>query len=222
MATPPVRLSIGGIYSYHCPQQRDREEMILGVRWEDFMRDERIWIICAVILTMGFACNANANTITFSSVEKPKNESPTTVQTAAQIVLGNPNLIDAFRAEAPSNLSGTNSFGTFAVTGTPNAVTGETETIQFSLNPGFVLAGIFVFGGNLGGNFYSVNNETAGSLEGPVNAPFAGKSGQFACFSHIDFFVERAALPLPDGGTTLMMFSGALVGLGALRSYLKT
>jgi len=194
--------------------------MILGVHWEDFMKDDRIWVFCAVVLALGFAGSANADIITFSSTQKPANENPATVQVAAQTALGDSSLIDAFRAE-PGSLSGTNSFGTFSVIGTPNATTGETETINFSLNPGFVLAGIFVFGGNLGGNFYSVNNETAGSFEGPVNAPLAGESGMFAGFSHIDFFVERAPVSVPDGGTTFMMLSGALTGLGVLRSYLK-
>src|SRR5205807_665290 len=122
---------------------------------------------------------ARADTITFVSTQKPANENPLTVQAAARIALRDSEIIDAFRAEPPSSLSGTNSFGTFSVSETPNATTGETETITFSLNPGFVLAGIFVFGGNLGGKFYSVNDETVGAFEGPVSAPLAGKSGRF-------------------------------------------
>lgn len=79
---------------------------------------------------------------------------------------------------------------------------------------------VFVFGGNLGGNFYSVNDETAGVLEGPDNASLAVISGKFASLSHLDFFIERTAT-VPDGGTTLMMLGGALAGLGGLRRYLK-
>ena len=185
------------------------------------MENRRIWVVCAVLVVFALACSANANTITFSSTQKPANENPATVQAAARIALGDSDIIDAFRAEPPSTLSGTNSFGTFAVTVTPNATTGATETIKFSLNPGFVLAGIFVFGGNQGGDFYSVNDESSGSFEGPVNAPLAGKSGKFAGLSHLDFFVERAPARVPDGGATLMMLSGALAGLGGLRRYLR-
>ena len=176
--------------------------------------------ICTVCVAFCGAALADANTITFVSTQKPANENPATVLAAAQIALGDPALIDAFRAESSSGFSGTNSFGTFAVTGSANTTTGEKETITFSLNPGFVLAGIFVFGGNLGGNFYSINNETAGSFEGPINAPLAGKSGKFAGLSHIDFFVTRSAVSVPDGGTTFMMFGGALTGLIGLRRYL--
>lgn len=180
------------------------------------MKQSQIWTLYA-LLALGLAHNANANIITFVSTFDPANENPATVQAAAQIQLNDPDIIDVFRAESP--LSGTNAYGTFSVTVTPNATTGATESITFTLNPGYVLAGIFVFGGNLGGNFYSVNDETAGVIEGTVNAPLAGNSGMFADLSHLDFFVERASVP--DGGTTVMMLGGALAGLGGLRRYLK-
>jgi hypothetical protein len=181
------------------------------------LKQSPIWTLYA-LLALGLAHTADANVITFVSTFDPANENPATVQGAAQIQLNDPDIIDVFRAESP--LSGTNAYGTFSVTLTPNATTGMTESITFTLNPGYVLAGIFVFGGNLGGNFYSVNDETAGLNEGTVNAPLAGKSGMFADLSHLDFFVERAA-SVPDGGTTLMMLGGALAGLGGLRQYLK-
>jgi VPDSG-CTERM motif len=180
------------------------------------MKQSQIWTLYA-LLALGLAHTANANVITFVSTFDPANENPATVQAAAQIQLNDPDIIDAFRAESP--LGSTNAYGTFSVTLIPNGTTGMTESITFSLKPGYVLAGIFVFGGNLGGNFYSVNDETAGVNEGTVNAPLAGKSGMFADLSHLDFFVEPASVP--DGGTTLMMLGGALAGLGGLRRYLK-
>jgi hypothetical protein len=173
--------------------------------------------LCLLLFVFAFRSQTDASTITFISTQKPPNENPTTVQTTARIALNDPALIDAFRAE-PGALSGTNSYGTFSVT--PSAM-GKTDTITFSLAPGFVLAGIFVFGGNQGGNFYAINDERAGSFEGPVNAPLAGKSGTFAGLSHLDFFVERSIAAVPDDGTTFMMLGGAFIGLIGLRRYFK-
>ena len=181
------------------------------------MRRSLIYGPCALLLTFASTYDVNADTINFISTQKPANENPATVLAAAQIVLGDPGLIDAFRAEPQSSLNGTNSFGTFSVMRIPNATTGATAIVTFSLNPGFVLAGVFAFGGNRGGNFYSVNDETAGSFE--VNAPLAGKSGKFADLSHLDFFVERGSASVPDGGITLMMLGGTFVGLIGLRRY---
>src|SRR6266513_1705507 len=166
------------------------------------MKRSLICAPCALLLAFATIYDVNANTINFISTQKPANENPATVLAAAQIVLGDPGLIDAFRAEPQLSLNGTNSFGTFSVMQIPNATTGATAIVTFSLNPGFVLAGVFDFGGNRGGNFYSVNDETAGSFE--VNAPLAGKAGKVAAPSHLDCFVERSSASVPDGGITLM------------------
>ena len=174
------------------------------------------------ILLFVFACvyKIDAITITFVSTQKPANENPTTVQAAARIALSDPNLIDVFRAEPPFALGGTNSFGTFSIT--PIAGTAGTYTISFNLNPGFILSGIFVFGGNQGGNFYAINGQTSGSFVGPVSAPVAGRSGTFASLSHIDFLVESSvAAAVPDDGTTFVMLGGAFIGLLGLRRHFK-
>lgn len=111
----------------------------------------------------------------------------------------------------------TNSFGTFTVTDT--ATTGV-ETFSFSLNPGFVLAGLMLHdgAGNIV-NFYMVNDETSGTNEGPVSTP-SNASGNPGGLSNFDFLLEGAAVA-PDGGTTVMLLGSALGVLGLVRRFIK-
>ena len=102
-----------------------------------------------------------------------------------------------------------NTFGTFTVTDT--ATTGV-ETFSFSLNPGYVLAGLMLHdgAGNVV-NFYSVNDETSGTNEGPVSTP-NNASGHPGGLSNFDFLLE--ASPIPEPGTAVMLLLGcALAGL---------
>jgi PEP-CTERM motif len=103
----------------------------------------------------------------------------------------------------------TNSFGTFTVTDT--STTGV-ETFSFSLNPGYVLAGLSLHDGSGNVvNFYSVNDETSGTNEGPVSTPSNG-SGSPGALSNFDFLLETS--PIPEPGTAVMLLLGCgLAGL---------
>jgi len=112
----------------------------------------------------------------------------------------------------------TNSFGTFSFTETATG----TELISFNITmTGVVLAGIAVKdGAGTVANFYSVNDEITGVLEGPVFTP-TNASGGHGGLSSLDFLLEGGPAHVPDGGTTAMLLGGALTCLGVVRRYLK-
>jgi hypothetical protein len=106
----------------------------------------------------------------------------------------------------------TNSFGTFTVTTSGSMQ--ENSFLTFTMNPGFVLAGVALHaGGGSSDEFFSINDETSGILEGPFSN---GKT-----LSNFDILVEEGGHGVPDGGTTAMLLGGALTGLGLVRRYLK-
>jgi hypothetical protein len=100
-----------------------------------------------------------------------------------------------------------NTFGTFTVTDT--STTGV-ETFSFNLNPGYVLAGLMLHdgGGNIV-NFYSVNDETSGTNEGPVSCP-NNASGHPGGLSNFDFLLETS--PVPEPSATLLVPAGGILG----------
>jgi hypothetical protein len=109
-------------------------------------------------------------------------------------------------------------YGTFTVTDTGS---NGNYTCTFSLNPGWVLAGIALKDGSATSfNYYSVNDETAGVNEGPVQVP-ANNGGQFGALSDFDFLLEAGTPTVPDGGTTLMLLGSALGGLGLMQRVIK-
>lgn len=167
--------------------------------------------VIALALSLALISAAKANLIlTPDSPFKPSNENPTTLEAEIGARLGNPNLIDALRVNGQS--SGTIfDNGVFQVAFN-NSGSGQTATISFDLT-GFDVSGvaIFVFGGNRGGNLYTITGDLAIIGFGSVNAPLAGNSGKFADISHIDFFVQPGTnQSVPDGGTTGMLLGGAL------------
>jgi hypothetical protein len=115
----------------------------------------------------------------------------------------------------PTTTSVTNSFGTFSITFVSTGV----YTVSFDIASGFVLAGIAVHNGagNLD-NFYSVNDETLGTNEGPVSTP-NNASGHPGGLSNLDFLLEEGSTNVPDGGMTSMLLGIALTGLGVVRRF---
>ncbi len=172
----------------------------------------------ALALSMALMSAARANLIlTTDSPFKPSNEKPATLEAEVGARLGNPNLIDALRVNGQG--SGTTfDNGVFQVAFNSTAA-GQTATISYDLT-GFDLSGvaIFVFGGNRGGNLYTVTGDQAIIGFGNVNAPLAGKSGKFADISHIDFFIQPGTNNnVPESGTSAMLLGSGLTGLVALR-----
>jgi hypothetical protein len=179
------------------------------------MKTLRTLAFCAVV-AVGLTYNAKAGTIT------PLAGNPFTVSDQNQTTIlsaANADGVDDYPATGDMNLSVdvrlvaagtvTNSFGTFTVTDT--ATTGV-ETFSFSLNPGNVLAGLMLHdgAGNVV-NFYSVNDETSGTNEGPVSTP-NNASGHPGGLSNFDFLLEVG--PIPEPGTAVMLLLGcALAGL---------
>ena len=115
----------------------------------------------------------------------------------------------------PTTTSVTNSFGTFSITFVSTGV----YTVSFDIASGFVLAGIAVHNGagNLD-NFYSVNDETLGTNEGPVSTP-NNASGKPGGLSNLDFLLEEGSTHVPDSGMTSMLLGIALTGLGVVRRF---
>jgi VPDSG-CTERM motif len=170
------------------------------------------------IVALGLTCGAKANIITPlpGNPYTVADQSETTILAAANadgVDGANGDLTVDVRLTSAGTV--TNSFGTFTVTQVSTGV----EDFSFSLNPGFVLAGLMLHdgAGNIV-NFYSINDETSGTNEGPVSTP-NNASGSPGGLSNFDFLLETAP-NIPDGGTTVMLLGGALAGLGLLRRFL--
>jgi hypothetical protein len=178
------------------------------------------YLIAVAIVMAVLSFSAKANTITFIGEFDPGSQNPTTVLATANAsgVDTDSDLLFADRFGAAG--SDTNSFGTFTVsTGNTGPGGSQVEFLTFTLNPGFVLAGIGIHGG--GGtveNFWSVSDLTSGTLIGPVHA-HTNPNGKYADLSNFDIYVENDGAGVPDGGTTLIMFGAAMVGLVGLRRY---
>jgi VPDSG-CTERM motif len=179
------------------------------------------------IVALGLTCGAKANIITplpkdFTASNPSGPGYDTGNQNEASILAtANANGVDGANGDLSVDVrltsagTVTNTFGTFTVTEVSTGV----EDFSFSLNPGFVLAGLSLHdgAGNIV-NLYSINDETSGTNEGPVNTPF-NASGSEGGLSNFDFLLE-AAPNIPDGGTTVMLLGTALAGLGLLRRFL--
>jgi hypothetical protein len=174
--------------------------------------------VCAVILA--FSLNAKANIIT----PLPGNPYDVPNQKEATIIAAaNAAGVDAdegtngdITIDVRLNTAGsvTNSFGTFTVTDVSTGV----ETFSFSLNPGFVLAGLMLHDGNDGMiNFYSINDETSGTNEGPVSTPINASGGPGG-LSNFDFLIETNGAHTPDSGATAILLGLGLAGLSGLRA----
>jgi len=177
-------------------------------------------IILALSAALMSAAQANL-ILTPDSPFKPSNENPATLESEIGARLGNPNLIDALQVNGQNNGT-TFDNGVFQVSFSRSA-TGQTATISYDLT-GFDLSGvaIFVFGGNRGGNLYTITGDQAIIGFGTVNAPLAGNSGRFARISHLDFFVQPGTRNnVPESGTSAMLLGSGLAGLAALRRFTK-
>jgi hypothetical protein len=182
---------------------------------EQIMKAPTIWALGATV-ALGLSYGAKAGTIT----PLAGNPFPTANQNPATILsTANADGVDDYPGAGDANLTVdvrlgsagtvTNSFGTFTVTDT--STTGV-EMFSFNLNPGFVLAGLSLHdgGGNIV-NFYSVNDETSGTNEGPVSCP-NNASGHPGGLSNFDFLLE---IPEPTGFALTCI--GLLMLFGVIR-----
>ncbi|MBA3385590.1 MAG: hypothetical protein H0T95_03025 [Chthoniobacterales bacterium] len=178
--------------------------------------------VIALVISFALASAAQANLVlTADSPFKPSDESPSTLESEIGARLGNPNLIDALRVDGQA--SGTTFDNGVVHVLFNNTAGGQTATITYDLtgSPSVTVVGIFVFGGNLGGNLYTATADRTVIGFGTVNAPLAGNSGSFADISHIDFFVQPTGggNNVPDGGVTVTLLGGALGGLALMRRF---
>ncbi len=178
--------------------------------------------VIALVISFALASAAQANLVlTADSPFKPSDEAPSTLESEIGARLGNPNLIDALRVDGQA--SGTTFDNGVVHVLFNNTAGGQTATITYDLtgSPSVTVVGIFVFGGNLGGNLYTATADLTVIGFGTVNAPLAGNSGSFADISHIDFFVQPTGggNNVPDGGVTVTLLGGALGGLALMRRF---
>lgn len=187
------------------------------------MKPSQIWVLGAVV-ALGLACNANANVIVDLGEFSVSNQNPATVLAAANadgvdsgVLPDDMDLLSGGRITGATGGTLTNSFGTFTLTVNSSTNIG---VLTFTINSGFVLAGIGVHaGGGSVDRFFSINDETSGTDEGP----FFGhvKNGMAQGFSNFDIFVETALTRVPDGGPTVMLLGAGLAGIGLVGRRLK-
>jgi hypothetical protein len=187
------------------------------------------YLIAAAVVTAALPFLAKANTITYLGEFTSANQSPSTI-----LALMNANGGDSGVAPDDMDLlipqsggmndgrlgsTGTlvNDAGTFTVTAVADpGGHGTVYELSFQMNPGFVLAGVALHGAaGQTENMWAINDETMGTNEGLFHTALAGKSGTYGGLSNFDIFVES----VPDGGTTLIMFGAAMVGLVGFRRY---
>ncbi|MDQ3315603.1 MAG: hypothetical protein M3505_13455 [Verrucomicrobiota bacterium] len=176
-------------------------------------------VIALVISALASAAQANF-VLTADSPFTPSDENPSTLESEIGVRLRNPNLIDALRVDGQASGTFDNGVVHVVFNNTPG---GQTATISYDLtgSPSVTVVGIFVFGGNLGGNLYTATSDQRVIGFGTVNAPLAGNSGSFADISHIDFFVQPTGdgSNVPDGGMTAMLLGSALGGLALVSRF---
>jgi len=182
------------------------------------------YTVLLLALCAGMTSLASA-TLTLVGTGKPANENPATVEDFFQAQTGDTNAIDCLRVDgqasgtsftSPTGLGGTVTVDFVATS------SGQVATVTFNLTgTGQVICGFFVFGGNLGGNLYTVSVDEGVTGTFTINAPLAGKSGMFADISHIDIFCCPSAVGVPDGGPTVMLLGAGLAGLGLVRRFVK-
>jgi len=165
-------------------------------------------IIAASVGTV--AVSAQANAVFFETFNAmPDDPSSTATEVGGQT---GDTVTDFFRWD-PNNTS--NPY----ITVTPSTTAGI-ASISWNLNgSGFELEAIYMKGGNLGGNIYTITDDEELIGSGTLNTPTAGASGTFAGISHIDFLVSPGGVTrnVPDGGATVMLLGIALAGLGLIR-----
>jgi hypothetical protein len=181
------------------------------------------YLFTLAALTGALALSAKANIITDLGLIDTGNQNPVTIlgfANANGVDADEPtdgDLVSAGRITGASGGSFTNSFGTFTVTTDAS----NNVFLTFTMNPGFVLAGVAVHaGGGQDTRFFSINDETAGVNEGPFFGS-QNKKGMNQGLSNFDIFVENGGTSTPDSGTTAMLLGGALACLGLVRRYLK-
>jgi hypothetical protein len=186
-------------------------------------------IILSALAVFGLACNANASTITYLGEFSSANQSPGTILALMNANGGDSGVLpddmdllipqsggmDAGRLGSTGTL--VNDAGTFTVVAVadPGGL-GTVYELTFTMNPGFVLAGVGLHGG--GGqleNMYTVNDETSGVLEGLFHTHL-NPSGMYAGLSNFDIFVETTGT-VPDGGSALALLGVALAGIEFFR-----
>jgi hypothetical protein len=169
-------------------------------------------LIAVAALPGALMLSAKADVITNLGLFDVANQNPDTITalvnaSGVDTGGGTPDDMDLINAGriTPSGLSLTNSFGTFTVA---NNTTNNTQSLTFSLNSGFVLAGVAVHaGGGSTDRLFSINDETAGVNEGPFFGS-QNTNGTNQGLSNFDVFVETAPVPEPN--------SMALYGVGAI------
>jgi len=181
------------------------------------------YFIALAALTVALTFSIKAGTITDLGQFTLKDQNPITVLAGANangvdsgVLPDDQDLLSGGRITGSSGGGLINSFGTFSLTvdATNHAF------LTFTMNPGFVLAGIGVHaGGGQLERFFSINDETSGTAEGAFFGNI--KKGKAQGLSNFDIFVEDRP-QVPDGGTTAMLLVGALTGLGVMRRYLKS
>jgi hypothetical protein len=180
------------------------------------------YTVLLLVLCAGMTSLANA-TLTFVGTGKPANENPATVEAFFRAQTGLTNAIDCLRVDGQA--SGTSFTGATDFGGTINVdfvatPSGQVANVTFDLSgTGQLICGFFVFGGNLGGNLYTVSADEGLTGTFTIHAPPAGASGMFADISHIDIFCCAAGVP--DGGPTVMLLGAGLTALGLVRRYVK-
>lgn len=192
------------------------------------------YLIAVAIVTAALPFSAKASiTITDLGVFSPavNGQDESNIQTLANTPSssGGPGVDEPETPAGPLDLvvfrlngvGGTSSatYGTFTVTQTGSG-SNDQQFLKFNLINGWVLAGISIHAGNgQSDELFRVNDQTSsGTLfVGPFYGP-GGPSGGKA-LSNFDVLLENDGVSAPDGGTTLIMFGAAIVGLVGLRRY---
>ena len=183
-----------------------------------------------IIFTMIFALAGfvRANTITFDGEFFAKDQNPATILSLADKdgvdetvlgVIGDADLKNGGELNATGTI--TNTFGTFTLVQVDTSQ-GPQYELTFTMNSGFVLAGVGLHGG--GGkdiDFYSINDETSGVLEGLFHTHL-NPSGKYAGISNFFIFAEAAETKsTPDGGSTAILLGSTLTALGFARRFFR-
>jgi VPDSG-CTERM motif len=187
--------------------------------------------VAVVAAALPFSAKASPITITDLGTFSPaKNgQDPSNIQTLANTPSssGGPGVDEPETPAGPLDLTlfrlngvgatSSTTYGTFSVTQTGSG-SNDQQFLTFNLINGWVLAGVSIHAGNgQSDEFFRVNDQTSGTSVGPFFGPGGPTGGKD--LSNFDVLLENEGTSVPDGGTTLIMFGAAMVGLVGFRRY---
>ncbi|MBV9010417.1 MAG: VPDSG-CTERM sorting domain-containing protein [Verrucomicrobia bacterium] len=171
------------------------------------------YALLAPILYVGICSFARAHTIRFA-IDDVDPDSPAATLAAAKVFFAKNSLFTCISRVNGAGNGVTVHEGNFSITFNAD----DSATITWTKAPDDFV-GIYVSGGNQGGQFYQLSSdvEHRAVVVAPANIDKHGRDHGPAEISHIDFFASPGGKIVPDSGATAILLGCGLAGVVIVR-----